>query len=494
MDNMISKIRSFLILLAIIISAIILITFSVSIISRHYSYSSIIFISLAYLFFAWLIYSLSKRFSIFQTLVIPFLLGLALRIIWLYTVNPLPIFDYFRYYSFMLEVKNHEPLTFFPAQTFFWVIMSLVLKLFPFIEPGTATQFLLAFLQALTGVIIGKALMPFNRQIAITTAYLWALYPADVFFSGVLSTDLPQAFLTALLLLTISRWHLTQSNKYLLLTGIVMMFVLLTRKAGLFMIVPVALIPLIVATNYKNFSEIVKKYLSLLQGSLIAFIISILIASLASKTFPPPKDYWWGNTTMLPLLAGTNFQHKGLWNKEDYNLYNSLPLDTRNKIVIDTAFQRLINIYTNPVKAFRFSSDKLKGLFNYYALYWSIDAPLTLIESNKVPENIKEDFGFKYNQNHISKLKRLQNLLIPVELAGLLTILVLALLGTIWIAHAKYVNNLIFAYLYSLIISTYIIAHMAFEVQGRYHHMLLPFIFAVAGWALCWMDKCRNGN
>ncbi len=191
----------------------------------------------------------------------------------------------------------------------------------PFIAlhiPGIYLCFLNAVFMYVSVVFLYQACRLFIRKnIALTAALLWALYPNMLHICLSVYSEAFTAFLVTGLLFAVALFYTRRHKKYLLIAGLILGFITLTKIVFGY-VLPVCLLMSLVAmvfTKWRNNAQ---------NTALIMLIAFMVTAPYLFYTYKlTHKVYYWGNSGGMSLYwMSTPFDNEyGDWKEE--NLHNS---------------------------------------------------------------------------------------------------------------------------------------------------------------------------
>lgn len=397
------------------------------------------------LFFTFLIYRYNKSVKRLRVIFgLIFLLALTLRLTWISLIPTIPETDFKYYHEMAIRLATNET-GIFGKPLGYPLLLSLTYRIFPDAISGRILNVILGLITVLSVYGAGKILSDSNGGLF---SMLWmALSPSEIFMTSVLGTEVAlSTFVTGAIFLMVL---LINKNKekfknYFYIPGFILGIAATIRPTSVLVFVLLVILPLL-HRGIKNKLVISTK---VFIGLLLVPAALIIWTSIASHHFTL-RSLFYGN---YPLLSGTNISQKGFYNIEDVKLYYSIPEENRNKKVVEIAFSRLTK--EDFLIVFNFISDKILYYMtnNLYGSLWpfyTVDLPISenqLIWVKKWIDVLAQSWYF------------------------------LALLGTsLLVLYSQIKNDRLWLLFFGIIFLS-VLPHAIYEVQARYHHVLLPFL------------------
>lgn len=399
------------------------------------------------------ILNLQKLWEPYQPYQLPIVIGTILRLIWAIGVPVMPVSDSHAYDIFAKNLANgkvygwdgYTPTAYWPPGTSF--IYSIFYRLFDHnYLPIVIFNILIGVM--IIGVASYLAKKWFNPQVAIITAWILALWPAQIQFTTVLASELP---FTLLMLWSLQLWlDETVTLKY--------------RAIGVALILAIAcyirptagLVPfLLLFTRAIQTKEIFK--------TAIATVVMLLIITLLISPWSYRNTQSFGQFTTISTNGGPV-----LWmgnNPQANGGYMSLPPEVkgmneaeRNKYLKSKAVE---NIKSEPLLFIKRSIFRLFDTYN------------------------RQTISIAWNQSGI-KYKYGERVLLPIKIINQiywLTILGLSLIGLFLFANQQ--GWFIFlTHPISLMWGYFTLIHLAMLSNDRYIFPILPMIAIMAAFTL----------
>lgn len=272
---------------------------------------------------------------------------------------------------------------------------------------------------------------------------MYAILPSEIVMTSVLGTESIATFLGVLILFIVTKsinnnfYRMSLSLKFA--AGLTMGLAFTIRSSFIFYF-PALLIWQIWA-DYPNPRRIGKSFLITLLGIGAGLLIILTGHFLSTGRFSTKILQ---NQDSFPLLSGTNIKSDGRWSKEDSELFFSWPADQRNQLARREAFSR---IKADPVGFILLVPRKMYFLMavNDYGNYWSL-------------RNV--ELG--------------NNLNLWIALLSQAVYVIIMLYSFFLYFFKKRLSSV--EYIVLLILLLTLLPHMVLEVQGRYHHYIMPFL------------------
>jgi 4-amino-4-deoxy-L-arabinose transferase-like glycosyltransferase len=286
---------------------------------------------------------------------------------------------------------------------------------------------------------------------------LMALSPSEIFMTSVLGSEVANSVFIigaiAVMLSLVIKGKGINPN-FFLLPGILLGVSVTIRPTSALILV--AMIAYLMVTR-SGLKDRLMNSGRMAAGLFIIPLIVVLWTSISSQQFSTRCLFY----DSYPLLSGTNIKYKGHFNLDDAKLYVSIPEETRSAKVFEIARQRLKAVDFQVLSTF-FSNKLLFYMSdNLYGSFW----PFYTV---KLGISFNQQFSF---QRWIDVIAQ--------------TWYFLSLIGTsiiiVWFLVEK--NPLWLLLSGTVLFSA--LPHTVFEVQTRYHHMLLP-VFSFACGVMFW--------
>ena len=375
----------------------------------------------------------------------PVFVAFLARLLWILAVPTQPISDFSTYNDLGLALSHGSAPSYLGNNLGYPLVLSFVYR----ISPHTWSAMLI---NALAGagtcaLMYALGVRLENPTVGLLAAWVFALLPSSVAMSSVIGVDEAATsivLLTILVSLEAARAdHIgpLQGCSGFLMAG----SVLLWSTAW----IAVPLVLYLVFRKHERIGERLSALLIWLGGAVAALCIAVAFYSLTLGRFSldPVRPH-----DALPLLAGTNISSQGMWNEEDADLYQSWPINVRNRLALDEAWQR---VSSAPLGFASIIPAKLAILLadDTYAEYWSVESASFGItrDSDPLQRMVSTYAGFISQSIYVA-------------------LLALAILAFVLDA-SRPLRSLTLA-----IMACAILSYVFLEVQPRYHHELMPFL------------------
>ncbi len=414
-----------------------------------------------------IIYELKRDTFIFIMLV----LTMALRLVWVLTVNTDVFSDFYLYHAYALKAakgvfNNYDPTySLFPFKFGYPLVLSLVYR----ISGGSilaAKLFNVFISMCLMPVVYHLALKAFDGNAARTSVMLYAFWPSQIMYTSVLGSEL-----LFTLLFCISAAFFMESLVHTGMKSYLYFSAFGAAAAFSGFIRPVAVILILAATIYllflhthESFHPSIPQRLASKFGMPAAAILGFLVVSILQNqiqynlTGVSP----WRSSSGFNLMVGTNRESSGKYS---------------------TADEQLVEGYKNDFARFHQVSWKI-------AIERIKSDPLgfvRLIEEKMVVQWTNEDYGYYWSTLKLEKVNGASSFLLgnpkKIQYISFLYYVVLVSLALSGCIHI-YRNRLLPPAIFLLVLEGFLVAHVFLEVQSRYHYPVMPFIIILAGCGL----------
>jgi hypothetical protein len=307
---------------------------------------------------------------------------------------------------------------------------------------GAAALYLVYRLGSVTG----------GSGVARCAAVLFLLWPAQLFLTPVLASEhLALLLALAYVLCLIKLPNTTRASGVGLLGGIVLGMAGAVRPA-LGVLLPVGVIAGFVAVKPRRRVVCV----ALLVAGFVSTQLGYRGLLWAQFQRTPPTVAWWN------LLAGTNYEARGQWNREDAEQFSSFgSLKERNRYARAEIWHRITSrsllAHANLIRR------KLQLLWGdaYYGVYWSTHT----MADTKVSEWVRSHVKNLYTCSQLQHL----------------SVLILGAAGAFGFIRREYSYP---ALLLSLLILSGSVLHAVFETQSRYAYVFTVGLLVFAACAI----------
>lgn len=367
-------------------------------------------------------------------------IGGIIRFLWATFVPTLPFSDFQLFHE--SAIKLSQGTTVLTKNMGYSLLLSAGYRIYPSVLTGKLINAAASTLSILFLYLVGSILV--NQQTGLIAAFLFALLPSEILMVSVLGTEVVTTTLgiiTAFFIFRTTNKKLNFSITSIFCAGFFYGLGLSIRYSCIFYFPAILLwISFITSLDYR---QIGKVFASFLVGITIGLSLILVSYSLSTKHFSmePLKM-----VNSLPFLSGTNSRTSGQYSQDDANLYYSWPIDKRDAMARQEAINR---IKSNPIKLLLLIPKKFKILMgpNDYGNTWSLHAI---------------DWG-------------IGNLFIALFSQSIYVIILLFA----FCAFINFRGSSLPLIVLILVLST-LLPHVILEVQGRYHHYIMPFIVLLA--------------
>jgi hypothetical protein len=395
------------------------------------------------------------------------LLGGVIRFLWAIFIPTLPGSDFQYYHEATQALSQGVPTV--TKNMGFPLLLSLGYRIYPSILTGKIINAIASTLSIFLLYRIGSKLI--TPQTGLFAAFLFIILPSEIIMVSVLGTEVVGTtigLIIAFFLFCIDVRRFKLVILFLFLAGLFYGLALTVRSSFLFYFPAIVLyIFLINSLNIKQKAESLSIFLVGITAGLCLIVIGYsLIAGHISIAPLRTQD-------TFPFLSGTNADSLGQWNQKDADLYYSWPSEERDKLAIQEALDRIIS---NPKKFLQLIPVKIYILMgpNDYGNAWSLNA-IDWGEGNLWGTRATDGKDWH-------RFAAYHNLIIRIS--GLLS---QSIYIVIWFfAFYAFLDKKIIPI--SLIVLTLIILtllpHIVLEVQGRYHHYIMPLVVLLASYGI----------
>lgn len=397
------------------------------------------------------------------------LIGGAIRFFWAIFVPTLPISDFEYYRRNAVELSQGIPaLTRNMGYTF---LLSIGFRISPGVQTGKIINAFASTLSLLLLYVIGLILG--KPKMGLVAVFLFAILPSEVNMVSVLGTEV----VASTIVLSVAFFLLYGLSSNIDFKHLVAIFCAglfsgwgLIIRSSLIIYFPVILIGILFARSLFKFGQKIKVFGIFLFGIAMGLFVIVIGYSLMVKklTFAPL-----GGQDNLAFLTGTNVKNLGQWNRDDATLFASWPIGQRNELAIQEALRRITSDPINFVKliprkyAILFGANDYGNAWSLYAIdwgtgnLWGLHAPAG------------ENWG---------ALGNLKNTILNIN--GMLSQAVYCIIWffAFYTFSRKNIPPVFIIILAALIFT--LLFHVVLEVQGRYHHYIMPLITLQAAYGL----------
>ncbi len=397
-----------------------------------------------------LISYITKRYKLSQRylLIIILLFSFIIRLVWIIAIPTQPNSDFQVYHQMAMSIVSGKMPS--PSKPLGY---PLILSIAYFISPNPISgRILNVILGVITVFLVYTAGKLLGGETAGLFAASWmAISPSEIFMSSVLGTEVvTSTFVFASLSLGIYYFRKEKVNSLIpLVTGLILGIAVVIRPTSILYVI---LLAGLIWFKNKDKNRL-KLLLSLFGGLSIILVFIIGWQSINAKKLSVQSLFY----DSYPLLSGTNIGNNGRYNLDDVKLYYSWPPDQRNIKVFNTAVNRLTNLSLN--QFIYFIGEKMRYYLadNRYGSLWAF-------YTVKLPLS---------NQQLFSLLKWID----VISQSWYFLAIIGTALTTLITGFKKYP----FFYILVVFFVLTSIPYIFFEVQPRYHHVVLPVISLACG-------------
>ena len=398
------------------------------------------------------------------------------RLIWITCVKVTPLSDFNTYHIIATAIAKGSItagsyIALFPHYIGYPVLLAPFYMLFgSYSDVATFLNILLSCGISLLIYYIGSNI--FDRKCGFLSALIWSLWPSQIFYNALVSTEILFTFLMLLCIYFFTRILNSKGGifsaliKFVLL-GIICCLSNVIRPVGLIVLIAICLyysvfvIEKIKIKNSALFSKIVFLSSLLVTYLITSSLVNVFISKAVDREI---AKYPFG----FNIYVGSNYASNGSWNMEDANILNELqkipgitPQEIHNEL-LQRSWERITS---------RSISGNLKFIYNKHAMIWPVDfESLLYIKSGLIQQDMKFDF-YKF-----------ESLLIKVSNFYYHTILLLCLFGGGILVLKKNQGMPLFLV---IILLGIIFLHMIVEVAGRYHFPTISIFSILASYGIC---------
>ncbi len=368
--------------------------------------------------------------------------GGMIRFLWAIFVSTLPFSDFQFFHENAIQLSQGTAVL--TKNMGYSLLLSAGYRIYPSVLTGKLINAAASTLSILFLYLVGSKLI--NQQAGLIASFLFVLLPSEILMVSVLGTDVVATMLGIITVFFIFR---TTTNKLFFSTTSILCAGLfyglgLTVRSSYIFYFP-AILLLIIFTTSPDYRQIGKVFLAFFAGITMGSSLILVSYFLSTKQFSiePLRTQ-----DSFPFLSGTNITTSGGWSPDDANLYLSWAIDKRDALARQEAITR---IKSNPIGFILLIPRKIYILMgsNDYANEWSLH-------------------GLDWKKGN--------------TLIGLLSQSVyvfILLFAFCAFKNFDLKNNSLPLIVLILVLST-LLPHVVLEVQGRYHHYIMPFIALLA--------------
>lgn len=387
-----------------------------------------------------LIRTLQNRYGATRVFLGIFFIGGVIRFSWAIFVPTQPFSDFKSFYESAIQLAQGAAVL--TKNMGYSLLLSAWFRLYPSVLTGKLINATASTLSILFLYHIGSKLI--NKQVGLITSFLFAVLPSEIIMVSVLGTEVvvtTLGIITAFFIIRTSNEKRSSPTTSILWAGLFYGLGLTVRSSFIFYFS--AILIWIVFINFPNYRQIGKVFFAFIVGIAIGLSVVLVSYYLSTKQFSlePLRTQ-----NSFPFLSGTNLAKSGRYNKNDAYLYLSWVADKRDALARQEAINR---IKSNPIGFMFLIPKKVAILFgdNNDGIYWSL-----------------KDIDWKIGKPLIGLFS--QSIYVFILFFALL-------------AFKDSKNSILPLITLILVLST-LLPHTVLEVQGRYHHYVMPFIVLLA--------------
>lgn len=458
--------------------------------SGHITIFTLLFILFAFICAGIIIFLYSKYHNKLKfDKQIPMLLLLILitavpRLIWIACIKVTPLNDFNTYHIFATAFAEGNfiggsYISLFPHYIGYPAFLAPFYKIFG-ASTTVATVLNVVLSCGISLLIYNIGFKLYGKKCGFIGALIWALWPSQIFYTALVSTEITFTFLMLLCIyffmriLENKKGIFSVSIKFFLL-GIICSVSNIIRPIGQVVLIAICLYYFVfVVEHIKVKNSVFSKFIFLallLTGYLIT---STFISFATSKAIGREiAKYPFG----FNIYVGSNYESNGTWNAADANTLSEIqktPGITAQEIhneLLKRSWERISN--RSLLENFIFVCKK-------HGMIWPVDYDsLVYIKQGLIQENTKFDF-YKF-----------ERLLVKVSNFYYHTILLLCAFGGITLTLRK---NQGFPLFLVIIILGIIFLHMIVEVAGRYHFPAISIFSILAGYGISSLNDFNLKN
>lgn len=402
------------------------------------------------------------------------IITLVPRLLWITCIKVTPLSDFNTYHIFATAIAKGSfiggsYISLFPHYIGYPILLAPLYMLFG-ASADVATLLNIVLSCGISILIYSIGSRFFDRKCGLLGAFIWSLWPSQIFYTALVSTEI---IFTFLMLLSIYFFIITLDNRKKVFSTFIKFLLLGTlcsvsnviRPIGLIVSIAICLYYLIFVTeNLKIKNSTLSKIIflaSFCTGFLITSTsISIFTTNIINREV---AKYPFG----FNIYVGSNYSSNGAWNLEDSNTLTEIqktpditPQEIHNEL-LELSWERVTN---------RSLLENIKFIYNKHSMIWPVDyESLVYIKAGLIQQYTKFDF-YKF-----------ESLLIKWSNFYYHTILLLCAFGGIIMLFRKIQGLPLFLV---IILLGIIFLHIIVEVAGRYHFPAISIFSLLAGYGL----------
>jgi hypothetical protein len=408
-------------------------------------------------------YAGSSKIRLKRTVVGIIILGIALRFAWALSVPTTPVSDFQGYNIVAFLLSQGRLPADLPRNIGYPLLLSIGYRIFPAALTGRIINAAASSVTTVLVFLLGSDLA--GPMAGVLAAFLFALLPMEISMVSVLATEVSATmFLTGALYLLVAGIRKPKNAMKIYFSGVLLGFAQFTRGQTLFYAPIFLLLPLF--SPFASLRGKIKRMLLFGMGALTTVSFFVAWHSLEVRH---PSTAILGTQDSEPFLMGTNIETGGAWNAADDDLFYSWPDDRRDQYARKEAVRR---VFGNVGGYLLFIPRKFSQLMdNEYAGSWSV---------NFVDPRLW------------AKWPRLQGAIESVDV--LLSRAVYAVLVMLTLFFFADIGDEITAVIALAAVLMTMGPFVILEVQGRYHHQMLPILAISASCGLMNVLKRKSGS
>jgi len=408
------------------------------------------------------------------------------RFIWIACIKVTPLSDFNTYHIIATafakgNVIGGSYISLFPHYIGYPAFLAPFYRIFgASATVATVLNVVLSCIISLLTYSIGSSL--YDRKCGFIGAIIWAIWPSQIFYTALVSTEITFTFLMLLSIYFFisilknkdKKGFISASLKFFLL-GVLCSVSNIIRPVGQIVLIAICLYYLIFVIEKIRIKNSILSKIIFLAFILIGYLItSNLISFAITKAIGREiAKYPIG----FNIYVGSNYESNGSWNAEDANTLTEIqktPGITAQEIhneLLKRSWERISN---------RSIIKNLILVCKKHSMIWPVDHDsLVYIRQGLIQEDMKFDF-YKF-----------ERLLVKLSNFYYHTILLLCAFGGIILILKK--NQEIPIFLVIIILGI-ISLHIIVEVAGRYHFPAISIFSILASYGISSLDDFNNIN
>lgn len=396
------------------------------------------------------------------------LVGGALRFAWATLVPTLPVSDFTAHHENALNLAQGIAVS--GKDLGYTLLLAMGYRLSAALLTGKLINAIASTLSLACIYIIGCKLA--GPKTGWMAALLYAIYPSEINMVSVLGSEVlaTSAALAVAALFILGAGGKPDRKHIFAIFGAGFFYGLgLMIKISLLFYFPVILLGILFLVNFQFIQKawLTGSFLAGLAAGLgtVVMAYSLMVGQFSTATLKMRDS--------APFLVGTNISHHGQYSLEDENLYWSWPPNERDRFARQEALRRVLS---DPVGFLKIIPAKMKILIasNNYSTIWSMEA---VDWGTGNMWGVKSNGGENWTKYRDRKYDWTKTSFYAAQVAY----------SVVWFfafyALLKKEMSPLSLLALGVLLST-LLPHIVLEVQGRYHHVVMPFITLLAAYGL----------